>query len=73
MAAYLYFKDHGHPHIVIRKGSGKHPEAEVKIRIDNWEVLESRNFTELAIFKAIRVLRPYQARLMESWYEIQKK
>ena len=48
LTAYLYYKDHGHPHLVVRKGSGKRPEAEVKVRIDNFEVLDGFGFSKKA-------------------------
>ena len=73
LTAYLYFKDHGFPHVVVRKGSGKFPEAEVKIRIDNFEVLEIFEFSEIAVHKIVKSLRPYQKRLLKDWYETQKK
>ena len=73
LTAYLYYKDHGHPHLVVRKGSGKRPEAEVKVRIDNFEVLDGFGFSEKAVNEIIKSLRPYQRRLLEDWYETQSK
>jgi hypothetical protein len=73
LTAYLYYKDHGHPHLVVRKGSGKRPEAEVKFRIDNFEVLDGFGFSEKAVNEIIKSLRPYKKRLLEDWYETQSK
>jgi hypothetical protein len=73
LTAYLYFKDHGPPHLVVRKGSGKRPEAQVKIRIDNFEVLENFGFSKKAVNAIIKSLRAYQETLLEDWYETQSK
>jgi hypothetical protein len=73
LTAYLYFKDHGHPHLVVRKGSGKLPEAEVKIRIENFEVLEVYGFSETSVNRIVKALHHYQNRLLEDWHETQQK
>lgn len=73
LVAYIYYKDHGFPHLVVRKGSGKKVEAELKVRIDNFEVLEVHGFSQKAVNQIVKSLEPYQAQLLEVWNETQSK
>jgi hypothetical protein len=73
LVAYIYYKDHGFPHLVVRKGSGKRVEAEMKIRIDNFDVLEVHGFSKASANKIVKSLEPYRAQLMEVWNETQSK
>lgn len=58
-------KDHGHPHLVVRNGSGKRSEAEVKARIETFEVLGGFGFSEKAVNEIVKSLRTYRKRLLE--------
>lgn len=73
LKAYVYYDDHGFPHLVVRKGRGKNPEAEVKIRIADMVVLESFGFNEPTVNKIVKALKQYRPQLMEEWNEKQKR
>jgi len=73
LSMYIYFEDHGHPHVEIYKGDPKNYEAKLKVVIGTWEVLECRGFREHVINRVVRHLRPMEHELMEAWNEIAKK
>ena len=70
---YVYFEDHGHPHVEIYKGNPGSPEAKLKIVIGSWEVLERKGFKEHVINRVVRHLKPMESELMEAWNEIARK
>jgi uncharacterized protein (DUF885 family) len=46
------------------------PEAEAKIEIESWSILESHGFSAQALKKALEFLENHKDELLEAWKDI---
>jgi hypothetical protein len=68
----IHTRDHGFPHVTIYQGSPEKYEAMAKVRLDNMEVLEVRQFTKRDMGLILKITARYQTEWMEVWNEIFK-
>lgn len=72
-SVWIYYGDHGFPHVEIYKGKPERYEAHLKLKIADLTPLEVSGFSERNVREIIKDLKPYREMLLESWYEIVKK
>jgi hypothetical protein len=63
----IHTRDHGHPHVTVYKGQPDNREAFAKIRLDNFEVLESQHFSSRALAQIIEKVIENQTAWLEEW------
>lgn len=73
LRVYIYFKDHGLPHVHVYKGNPKSPEAFLKVEVESWEILEVKGFKEHAVNKTVKYLKTVETEIKEKWNEIIEK
>lgn len=61
----IYTKEHkpAHVHLVA-------PNAEAKIELKTWRIVQCRGFSEKALNRIMGFLRTHEQELMEAWNEI---
>jgi len=67
LSVRVYPKDHNPPHVHVVG-----PEAEAKYRLDNFECIFSRGFSQKALKKIRAFLKEREGLLMEAWDEYQE-
>ncbi|MBO9665519.1 MAG: hypothetical protein J7501_01730 [Bdellovibrio sp.] len=72
LSVWIYYGDHGFPHVEIYKGKPESYEAHLKLNIVDFTPLEVNGFSEGAVRTIIKSLRPYREMLLEDWCEIIK-
>lgn len=73
LSVWIYYGDHGFPHVEIYKGKPESYEAHLKLNILDFEPLEVNGFSERSVRVIIKTLRPFREELMEDWYEVVKR
>ncbi|WP_340597050.1 hypothetical protein [Bdellovibrio sp. GT3] len=73
MSVWIYYSDHGFPHVEIYQGKPENFEAHLKLNILNFEPLEVNGFSERSVRLIIKKLQPYREALLKDWYEIVKE
>jgi len=68
----IHTRDHGFPHVTIYQGTPERFEAMAKVRLDNLDILEVRQFTERDVGLILNIVTQYQSDWMEVWNEIFK-
>ena len=68
----IHTRDHGFPHVTVYQGTPEKYEAMAKVRLDNMEVLEVKQFTERDVGFIFKIVTRYQPEWMEVWNEIFK-
>lgn len=70
VSVWIYYKDHGFPHVEIYKGKPSFYEAHLKLNLLDFSVMECSGFSERAVRVLLKELEPYRSILLRDWYEI---
>ncbi len=73
ISVWIYYNDHGYPHVEIYKGKPEKYEAHMKLNLLDFSIIESTGFSERSIRIIQEKLRPYKANLLLDWYEITQR
>lgn len=68
----IHTRDHGFPHVTVYQGTPEKFEAMAKVRLDNLDILEVRQFTERDVGLILKIVTQYQSDWVEVWNEIFK-
>jgi hypothetical protein len=68
----IHTRDHGFPHVTIYQGSPEQYEAMAKVRLENLEVIEVKQFSKKDVGLILKIIAQYQSEWMEVWNEIFK-